>query len=241
MRTRISPVTIISDPVMTRIAIRPGSPRPRLELRPGALAARVLARGPDSARLALVGLTALLLGGDHVEIDIDVGAGQSLDLVETAGVVAYDAAGQPCSWSTRVRVAAGGRLRWLAQPFVVATGAAVTRRTEIELMPGAAMRWRETLVLGRSGEHGGSLSCFTRIHHNRRPLLIEDLDLTEPSARDQPGMLGSGGHHRVIDQLCCLGAEPAPEPAGMARFDLDGPGTVLRWIGDSTADSPLAV
>ena len=45
------------------------------------------------ARVGLVATTALLLGGDHVEIDIDVGPGAWLEVVEIAGTVAYDADG----------------------------------------------------------------------------------------------------------------------------------------------------
>lgn len=225
---------------MTLVAVRPGSPRARLELRPGALTARVLSVRPDGARVALVGLTALLLGGDHVEIDVEVGPGQRLDLVETAGVVAYDAAGAASSWSTRIRVAAGGRLCWQAEPFVVAEGAAVTRTTEIDLAAGSAARLREKLVLGRAREGAGALTCRTRVSYAGNPLLIEDLDLAEPDSVMRPGMLGTGGRRRIIDQLGCFGTDEPPDLTGLTRFDLDGPGTVFRWMGTSAADSPLS-
>ena len=47
---------------------------------------------------ALVGQTALLLGGDAVELDVRVGPGARLELCDVAGTVAYDGRGRSARW-----------------------------------------------------------------------------------------------------------------------------------------------
>ena len=56
---------------MTLIGVEPGRGRPRLTLVGGALAPRVLSSDATGARVALVATTALLLGGDRVEVEIE--------------------------------------------------------------------------------------------------------------------------------------------------------------------------
>ena len=178
----------------------------------------------------MVATGALLLGGDDVVIDLEVGAGAWLEIVETAGTVAYDAAGRASSWTVRARVDAGATLVWDGLPFVVADGAEVARRTELVLDRDARVLLRETLVLGRSGERGGTVRSHTVATHETRPLLVEDLDLS-PGVRMLPGMLGS---HRVVDSVLALGWRPDGAVTvgdGAYRFDLDGPGVMVRWLG----------
>ena len=224
---------------MTRIGIRADADRARLTFTQGLLSPRVLAVGPDSARVALVATTALLLGGDEVNLEIDVGPGARLEIVETAGTVVYDAAGAPSWWRVRITVADGGVLMWPGEPFVVASGANVLRHTSIDLGAGAATCLRETLVLGRTGEIGGAVRSQLTARRCGELLLVEDLDLTDAGLRSRPGMLGSA---RVIDTVCLLGVV-APELPTMTtgvRFDLDGPGAVARSLSSTLADSPLA-
>lgn len=223
---------------MTLIAVDPAPGRARVTHTPGPVAARLQHVDAAGARVALVATTALLLGGDHVEFDVRVGPGGWLDIVETAGTVAYDAQGSASSWTVRAQVAAGGRLTWSGEPFVIADGANVRRITDIELADGATACLRETLVFGRVGEVGGALRATTRVLHDDAELLVEDVDLPDGDHRAAPGMLGL---NRVIDSALLLGA-PAPAapelPAG-ARYDLAGPGTLARVLAADTDRSGL--
>lgn len=225
---------------MTRIGVEPGRGRPRLTLVGGALAPRVLSSDATGARVALVATTALLLGGDAVEIDLRVGPGSWLEMVETAGTVAYDADGQLSTWTVRVEVAAGGLLLWHGEPFVVAGGANTLRQTTFDLGEAATVCLRETIVLGRTRERGGALRVRTRARRGDTPLLVEDLDLTDGNARQQPGILGAA---TVVDTVTWLG-HPAPllpaiQPG--SRFDLsDDAGTVARVLRGGLAGSPAA-
>ncbi|MDV2475452.1 urease accessory protein UreD [Rhodococcus zopfii] len=214
----------------TTVAVQRASGRARCRFVPGAFGPRVQGGDANGARVALVAAGALLLGGDDVVIDLEVGAGAWLEIVETAGTVAYDAAGRASSWTVRARLGAGATLVWDGLPFVVADGADVTRRTELMLERGARVVLRETLVLGRSGERGGAARSYTVAMLEERPLLVEDLDLS-PRVRALPGVVGS---HRVMDSVLALGWRPEATPGvrdGAYRFELDGPGTLVRWLG----------
>jgi urease accessory protein len=223
---------------VTRIAVDPAPGRARVTLTPGPIAARVQRVDQAGARVALVATTALLLGGDRVELDVRVGPGGWLDIVETAGTVAYEAPAAPSGWVIRAQVGAGARLTWSGEPFVVADGADVHRVTDIDLAAGAAACLRETLVFGRVGEAGGALRSWTRVRHDGAELLVEDLDLRDAAARSAPGRLGTA---RVIDSVLLLGAAAPPLPAipAQVRYDLAGPGTIARVLAGDTDRSGL--
>ena len=215
---------------MTFVGIRAGSgSRPELTLESSHLSPRTLRTSADGARIALVGTTALLLAGDHVRIGIDVGPGCHLEMVDTAGTVAYDGRGGTSSWTVDITVADGASLIWKAEPFVVADGADVVRTTRVGLAATGTALLRETLVLGRSGERGGALWSSTRVAHAGRPLLAEDLDLTDPVRRHRVGLLGS---HRIVDTVSLLGRRPPASATPDVRvFPLAGEGAVGRHLG----------
>lgn len=224
---------------LTRIDVDRADGRCRCMLQAGHLTARVIDQDADGARVALVATEALLLGGDHVRIAVRVGPGAWLDVVETAGTVAYDASGVRSSWHLTAQVGAGGVLTWPGLPFVVADGADVDRCTDVVLAAGARACMREMLVLGRTGEHGGDLRSSTRITLDGVPLLVEDLDLT--AAGRVPGIVGE---HRVLDSVVVAGYRPAPDAGENAavdtvQLDLEGPGALVRYLGDHAHTSPL--
>ena len=224
---------------MTFIGITASSDRALLKLRAGELVPRVIQRRVASACIALIARGALLLGGDQVRISVHVGAGCTLEIEEIAGTVAYDANGQPSGWHVRIRVDRGGLLIWNGLPFIVASGADVTRSTDIVLEDGARAYVREILVFGRSGEHGGTLRTSTAAHLSGAPLFIERLAAT--GARPAPGVLGDA---RVIDSVQIFGdrlttSESALVAAGQLLV-LDGPGTIARYLGRQVHLSPLS-
>jgi urease accessory protein len=230
---------------VTRIGVHAADGRARLTLTQGPISPRILRVTDNGARIGLVATQALLLGGDHVQLDIEVGPGAWLELVETAGTVAYDADGEGSSWTVSIHVADRGVLIWSGEPFVVSKGANVTRSTSIDLGVAAVACIRETLVLGRSAETGGAIrSTMSALHmpsHNQPPtaMLREDLDLTDPDIRALPGLLGDA---RIIDTVSLLGIRAPTEPpvAAGQRFDLDGAGSLARSLTTTFAASGLA-
>lgn len=166
---------------------------------------RLLGGDPDRPRVALVANCASLLAGDDLRLDVHVGPGAHLELVEPSGTVAYNSRGELSRWSADVRVEEAGRLVWGAAPFVVSGGARVHRHTGIDLAHEAVMILRETLVLGRSGESGGRLRSVLRADLDGRALFVEDLALDDLALRDSPAVLGGA---RVLGTVALLGARP---------------------------------
>jgi urease accessory protein len=223
----------------THIGVERVGGQHRYTLRGAALTPRVLPSVGDTARVALVASRALLLAGDAVSVDVIVGAGTDVEIVETSGTVAYDARGGTASWTVRCEVREGGRLTWRGLPFVVAAGADVTRTNTIAVAAGATARMRETLVFGRTGETGGSLFGRTRVTLAGEILLAEDLDLT-PTARRRPGILAG---HRCLDTLLVAGERlPFDAIKGVHPhqvMQLAGLGTLVRFVGAHLHESPL--
>ncbi|MFE6508657.1 urease accessory protein UreD [Nocardioides sp. NPDC057767] len=199
-----------------------------------ALRPMLLASDARSARISLVPDGAMLLAGDHVTIEVEVGEGARLTLVEPAGTVAYDMDGGHASWSVRIALAAGAGLVWAGEPFVVSAGADVTRDTRVTLGPGARLVLRETLVLGRHGEPPGRVSTTWEAHdHDGRPLLVESLDLDADSLA--PGLLGP---YRVLGSVTALGCDLPSDACPEGRLDLEHGGTLWRHLASETHEVP---
>ena len=193
----------------------------RVELVTGALAPRLIDRDAGSARVALTAAQMLLLDGDAVRIEIDVGPGCTLDMEDIGGTVAYPGTS---SWHVRARIGVGGRLVWHGLPFIVTAGARALRSTELVLAPGAAVLLRETLVLGRHGETGGAIGSSVIATGERGPMLVEQLEAD--GSVPGPGVLGT---HRIIDSVIAIGFRP---PAGAGDLILEQPGAVARFLGN---------
>lgn len=185
--------------------------------------------------------SALLLGGDAVRIDVEVGAGGCLELRDIAGTVAYDGRGVASSWEVHLRLGEGASLIWAGEPLVLAEGSEVERTLHLDLADEASALIRETSVFGRVGEVGGSLLSRTRLNRDHRPVLIEDQHLDRLSRR-RPGILDGV---RVMDIIFSLGGNRAPETPDdqtitTPRFELIEAGSwMTRYLGSSAAESPL--
>lgn len=166
------------------------------------------------ARVALVATGSLLHPGDHVRIEVEVGLGTTLEIVEPSGTVAYS--GGESTWDVRIVIRDKGNLIWRAEPFVVAAGAEVHRSTTVDLGRGAGLRLHETLVLGRTGEAAGRVLARTRVSDPDGPVLVEDLDLG-PAAQ----VCGVLGPNRVVDSMLALGPD-VPAVPGAMRLERGG-------------------
>lgn len=212
----------------SRISVHPGEARVRVGLVIGALAPRLIDRDASSARVALAAAQMLLLDGDTVRIEIEVGAGCTLEIEDIGGTVAYPGTS---SWAVRARIGAGGRLLWRGLPFVISAEARARRRTELVLGPDAAVLLRETLVLGRHGEIGGAIESGVTAAGDDGPFLVERLEAD--GAFPGPGILGA---HRVVDSVIAIGYRP---PTGPGDLVLEQPGAVARFLGQHAHASGL--
>lgn len=206
----------------TRIRAALSAGRHQLRASTGVLRAQRLHGPDDRVRVALVGQTALLLGGDEVDLDIEVGSGARLEVVEVAGTVAYHGRGRPAGWRTRIRVAEGGRLEWWGEPFVLSDGAEVVRTLQVDLEGDATVVLRETLVFGRSGERGGGLDAGTVLRRDGVEFCRERFR-TDAADRARPGVLAGA---KRMDTTWALGATTPAEP-DTQLFRLLDPGSTL--------------
>lgn len=213
--------------MITRIEVDAdrGEAVPRVTHGNGALHVRRLRDTGHGVRLGLVAAQAMLLAGDRLRVEVHVSGPTRVEVVETAGTVAYDMRGGRATWDVDIDLRDGACLDWYGQPFVVAAGADVARRTLLVAEAGCRASLRETLVLGRSGEDGGTVRTRTRVTHAGLPLLAEDLDLA-PDARAGWATLHG---HRCLDTVTTVGHRLADGPDVL---QLEGEGSVHRWIGD---------
>lgn len=204
------------------VTVETSGPPDRPVIRPMVLGAD--ARG---AHVSLVPDGALLLAGDAVRVDIRVGPGARLDLVEPGGTVAYAMAGASASWSVDITLAPAAALTWAGEPFVVADGACVDRRMSIRIGWGATLAIRESIVLGRQGERAGRLRQRVEVSDESGvPVLLECLDVGPDSSRL---LLGDG---RVIGTVLQVGRRlrPTASRPNWTWFDLEANGTLARAV-----------
>ncbi|GAA1546442.1 urease accessory protein UreD [Kribbella lupini] len=211
--------------MLTRIEVAADPVRDRCVLRTGDLSPRRLPAPYGVVRVALVAAGALLLAGDEVRIEVVAHGKLRLEIVETAGTVAYAMRGGSARWNVDVTLTDGAELSWHGEPFVVAEGADVERSTSVTLGEGCRATLRESLVLGRHGEAGGRLRTRMRAATAERcgELLVEDLDLS-PGVRSGWAVLGDA---RCLDSITTLGHRLPEAPQ---TLQLEGPGSIARRL-----------
>jgi urease accessory protein len=195
---------------------------------------RVLAASGPLARVALVASRASLLGGDAVVLDVELGAGAALEIVELAATVAHHArGGRAARVDVRVRLGPGARLLWLGAPLIAAAGCRVRRSTEVELAAGAAALLGDALVLGRVGEEPGRARVWTRITLAGRPLLEETLDTAPAWRLRSPVVVGGAA---MVEALTLAGVrDPRPPPGALQSHE---PATLWRRAGPAVTGMP---
>ncbi|WP_119729500.1 urease accessory protein UreD [Thermomonospora amylolytica] len=197
-----------------------------------------LRQAPDA--VYLVGAAAGPLGGDELRLDVRVGPGARLTVRSAAGTLALPGDGES-RCTVRAHVAEGGRLDFAPEPTVAAAGSRHRAVTEIHLAEGAALRWREELVLGRHGEEPGRHAGRLDVTVGGVPLLRHELDLTDPPVRRSPAVLGRA---RAVGSLLLAGAGHADAHTatgahaaeGLSVLPLAGPAVLITAFGDDSAD-----
>lgn len=217
-RTRIS-VTRPASGGRVVVGMSTEGPDQRPAIRP-----MLLSSDAGGARVSLIPEGALLLAGDAISIEVSVGPGARLDLIEPGGTVAYAMNGQRASWDVSIDLAPSATLVWAGEPFVVSHGATVDRHTSITVGRGARLALRETIVLGRHHERPGSLrQDLSVMASDGTPVLAESLAVGPDSGR-----LLIGGS-RVISTVLLLGERMLSTHTG-TRLELEAEATCVRTL-----------
>lgn len=167
-----------------------------------------------------------LTAGDRLDYALRLGDGMSARATTQTAERAYRAEGGAAE--ARVTLSLGPRagLDWLPQETILFDGAALRRRTLVELAPDARFLGIETVVLGRAamGEAVARLALDdTRIiRRDGRLLLVDPFRLTDKALARAGGRALLGGA-RAVATLILVG--PDAESALLAvRAELDEPG-----------------
>ncbi len=155
----------------------------------------------------------------------DRGYGDDRDYGDYGG---YRDHGGAAALSIRADLAEGADL--IADPgaLVVCHGSRVNVRLELALGPGAAVRWRELIVLGRTGEPAGQASLRWDVTRLGRPVLRQFVDLNPNSDPALTARAGPTAGRRVL--ACALIADPA----SAARTVVASPTAVAQRVDDHT-------
>ncbi len=209
----------------------------------------VLRRTADA--VYLVSGAAGPLGGDRLELRVEVRPGARLRLRTVAAAVALPGRyRQESRLTVTATVGPGARLEYLPEPTVVADGAWHRTDVRVDLAEDAALVLRDEILLGRHGERGGA--CRTRLAVDRdgacgrRPLLRHELDIdgADPAAGGPAVLAG----HRAAGTL--LTVEPDKADVGqrpgwvdesreqadpwVAVMPLAGPGVLITALAHDT-------
>lgn len=111
------------------------------------------------------------LGGDEVDIALVVERGATLAVRSVAATVALPARHDAVPSVQRIAATVHGVLDLRPEPAVIAAHAHHIADLRVDLGPGARLRAREQVLLGRAGEDPGRWTGTTRIERDGRPLL----------------------------------------------------------------------
>lgn len=190
---------------------------PRIESG-GGLAARRTARHT----VHLVSAAATPLGGDTITVRLIVEPGAALRLRSAAAALALPGPATRDSHAAwRIEVA--GELDVDLEPTIVAADARHLCSTALQLHDSGAVRLRERVQIGRSGERHGFWSGALRVDRDHRPLLRHRIDLGAGSLADDV----LSAPRATISEFRYPAAPPSgAEAQGWTVLELAGGGTL---------------
>jgi urease accessory protein len=177
---------------------------------------QVIRAFPTSDGAALVHLHNLsggVLGGDHLELKVDVGPQAQAQLTSTGATRLYRQRADlpPAEQHAEIHVAEGGLLEYLPDPLIPFAGTCYHQKTHIELKPDAGLFWWETIAPGR--EARGESFEYDRLQIQLdltvagRPVVLERLRL-EPALRPLNTVARLGPYRYVTSfYICRTGVE----------------------------------
>jgi urease accessory protein len=184
---------------------------------------QVISDGDATCCLCLVGSAAGPLPGDELVLRLVVAAGARASLTSSGAMIAQGQGGPVGRLTIDVEVGAGASLDADPGALIVCAKARVDVRVSIRLADDARLRWRELVVLGRSGEPPGAISVDWDVSRGTRPLLRQRIDLIDPAATRWDGQLGP---YRRLDSELRVG------PDFEARSVVHGPNHVTQKLAE---------
>ena len=176
--------------------------------------------GEQRCELRLVGTAAGPLAGDDLALSLVLRSGARATL-RAAGASVAQGGGGGRTLAIRAELGEGAALWADPGPLVVCHGTKINVRLEIALGAGAAVDWRELIVLGRTGEPSGRVTLRWDVTRCGAPVLRQFTDLG-------PGLRGLTGGKRVL--ACAL----ISDPAALVRTVVESAAAVAQRVNDHT-------
>jgi urease accessory protein len=201
------------------------------------------AKGPEPwvrdakgvARVALTAGAAGPVGGDELELTVEVGAGSALVLSEISPTLLLPGPhGEQSRTRVRIRVGAGGTLIWLPEPMIAARSCDHVNDVSVQLEEDSRLLMREEVLLGRYGEVSGRVTQRVSIHRGGLPLYRQDLYVGFGEA-ETPAVLGI---HRAVGSTVVV--DPAWVENAPTVHRLQGEAAVLPLAGPAVLVTALA-
>ena len=101
------------------------------------------------ATLFLLNPTGGVLGGDHLDTHVEVGAGTSVCLSTPSATRVYRSGGAPSIQRVKVRVGEGARFEYVPDHVIPSPGASLVQSLHVELAPGASAFLCDAWAAGR--------------------------------------------------------------------------------------------
>lgn len=160
-----------------------------------------------------------LVGGDRLELNLDLEAGAQALLTTPAAGKWYRSIAGPAQHFFSARVARAAHLEWLPQESIVFDGAQAQQMARVELASGATWLGWDITRFGRSARGEwfthGAWRARTEVWRGGEPLWIDRQQLSggSPLMQSAYGLAGQP----VVGVLAWLGAAVTPELVGVAR------------------------
>jgi urease accessory protein len=204
----------------TTAVVEPGGVLGEVRCAPPLTLRQVRGEAPDGEQrceLRLVGTAAGPLAGDDLALSLVLRPGARATL-RAAGASVAQGGGGGRTLVIRAELGEGADL--IAEPgaLVACAGSRVEVRAEVVLGRGAAVDWRELIVLGRTGEPAGQATLRWDVTRCGEPVLRQFADLG-------PALYRGG---RVL--ACAL----ISDPAGTARTAVESATAVAQRLNDHT-------
>lgn len=152
-------------------------------------------------RVLIASTAAMPVGGDELELRIEVGPGAHADIGSVAaGMVWPGVGGAASAMTTLASVAAAARLDLWLEPTISVVGSRHRMTTRVDLGRTASARVVEEVVLGRSREASGDLTVSIRVERDGRPL-VHHQERFGPDAAGAGSAVGVGGARHVLSAV----------------------------------------
>lgn len=184
----------------------------------------------------LVNVSGGLTGGDSIAVEAELGQGAEAVVTSQACEKIYRSLGEDAHVSSRMRLAACGRLDWLPQPTILFDRARLARRTDVDMADDAALLAVEAVIFGRTAMAedvtSGRLSDSWTIRRGGR-LIHADRFLLEGDIAAQLARPSVLAGHRAMATIRYVApdARARLDPLRSILDEIDGTAAASAWDG----------